>query len=87
MEGKIVKKTNGVNYNQEHPLYCNSCGKSFKIENGIMMEDAFEATKEWGYFSERDLEVHHFNLCEECYEKLISQFKIPVEIKKKIEAM
>ena len=87
MEGKIVKKINGVNNNNETPLYCNCCGKNFKIENGIMLEDAFEATKEWGYFSDRDMEVHHFNLCEECYDKLISQFKIPVEIKKKIEVL
>lgn len=87
MEGKVVKKTNGVNYNNENPLSCNCCGKSFKMENGIMMEDAFEATKEWGYFSERDMEVHHFNLCEDCYNQLISQFKIPVEIKNKLEAL
>jgi hypothetical protein len=87
MEGKVVKKTNGVNYNDEAPLYCNCCGKTFRVENGIMMEDAFEATKEWGYFSERDMEVHHFNLCEDCYNKMISQFKIPIEVDKKVEVL
>ena len=87
MEGKVVNKTNSVKMNNDAPHYCYCCGKSFKVENGIMMEDAFEATKEWGYFSERDLEVHHFVLCEECYDKLISQFKVPVEVKKKIEAL
>ncbi len=68
-------------------LCCNSCGKDLKVENGILREDAFEATKEWGYFSGRDMEVHHFNLCEECYDKMISGFKIPVEVKKKLEAL
>lgn len=82
-----MKKTNGVNYNNETPTSCNCCGKSFQVENGILLEDVLEATKEWGYFSQRDLEVHHFNLCEECYNKLISQFKIPVEIKKKLEVL
>lgn len=69
------------------PVLCNGCGKILKVENGILKEDAFEATKEWGYFSERDLEIHHFNLCEECYENMISEFKIPVEIKKKLEVL
>ena len=87
MEGKVVKKTNGVNYKDEAPLCCNCCGKTFKVENGIMLEDAFEATKEWGYFSGRDMEVHHFNLCEDCYNKMISQFKIPVEVGKKLEVL
>lgn len=81
-----MKMANDVN-NEEVPLYCNSCGKLLKFENGILKEDAFEATKEWGYFSERDMEVHHFNLCEECYDKLISQFQIPVEIRKKLEVL
>ncbi|NLC17934.1 MAG: hypothetical protein GX757_01725 [Clostridiales bacterium] len=68
-------------------MRCNCCGRALKVENGILKEDAFEATKEWGYFSERDLEVHHFNLCEDCYNKLISEFKIPVEVRNKTEAM
>lgn len=82
-----MKRADNSNLSGEVPMYCNSCGKLLKVENGILKEDAFEATKEWGYFSERDMEVHHFNLCEECYERLISEFKIPVEIKKKLEVL
>jgi Fe2+ or Zn2+ uptake regulation protein len=82
-----VKKTGCVNKSGEVPIYCNSCGKSLKVENGILKEDAFEATKEWGFFSNRDMEVHHFNLCEECYEKLISEFQIPIEVRKKLEVL
>jgi ribosomal-protein-alanine N-acetyltransferase len=58
-----------------------------KVENGILKEDAFEATKEWGYFSKRDMEVHQFNLCEECYDKITSKFVLPVEVSKKLEAL
>ena len=69
------------------PICCNSCGKMITIENGIMKEDAFEAKKEWGYFSRRDMEVHSFNLCEECYERIIAQFKIPVQVDRKLEVL
>ncbi len=82
-----MKKAENLNKGIDHPIYCNSCGKSLDIVNGILREDAFEATKEWGYFSKRDMEVHHFNLCEACYEKIISEFKIPVELRKKFEVL
>ncbi len=82
-----MKRAGNVNNKVETPIYCNSCGKLLKMENGILKEDAFEATKEWGYFSKRDLEVHRFNLCEDCYNKLIEQFRIPVEVRKKLEAL
>jgi len=82
-----VNKANKTISSGEAVMRCNCCGKALKVENGILKEDAFEATKEWGYFSERDLEVHHFNLCEDCYNNLISSFKIPVEIRSKTEAL
>lgn len=82
-----MKRADNVNMSEETDMHCNSCGKILKVENGILKEDAFEATKEWGYFSEKDMEVHHFNLCEECYNKLIAEFKIPVEVRKKLEVL
>ena len=82
-----MKRAGEENNNEDTTIYCNSCGKLLKVENGILKEDAFEATKEWGYFSKRDLEVHHFNLCEDCYNKFISQFCIPVEVEKKLEVL
>ncbi len=82
-----MKRTNIINKGGDNPICCNSCGKVMKVENGILKEDAFEATKEWGYFSNRDMEVHQFNLCEECYDKITSKFVIPVEIRKKREAL
>ncbi len=82
-----MKRADNVNKSGENPICCNSCGKVLRVENGILKEDAFEATKEWGYFSRRDMEVHHFNLCEECYDKMISKFMIPIEIRKKLEVL
>ena len=82
-----MKRAENSNQSEIVPICCNSCGKKLRVENGVMKEDAFEATKEWGYFSERDMEVHHFNLCEDCYNKLISQFRIPVDVRSKLEVL
>lgn len=82
-----MKRTSNVKKSGDVPIVCNVCGKKLKMENGILTEDAFEAVKEWGYFSNRDMEVHHFNLCEECYEKMIAGFQVPVHIKKKLEIL
>lgn len=82
-----MKIADDVNTSGETTLYCNSCGRMLKVVNGILMEDAFEAVKEWGYFSEHDMEVHHFNLCEDCYQKIIAEFKLPVVVKNKMEVL
>lgn len=76
-----------INRNNDISVKCNVCGKALKVENGILREDAFEATKEWGYFSKRDMEVHRFNICEPCYDEMITQFKIPVKVKKTSEVL
>lgn len=82
-----MKKVSRMKKSDKIPIMCNQCGKELKVENDILKEDAFEATKEWGYFSSRDMEIHHFNLCEECYEKLVAGFSIPVEVRKKVEVI
>ena len=64
----------------ENKVVCNSCGKELKMINGMMMEDAFEARKRWGYFSKKDTVEHAFVLCEECYDRIVSEFKIPVRV-------
>lgn len=58
-------------------IFCNACGKELYMENNILKEDAFEAKKQWGYFSKKDTKMHSFVLCEECYDKMISRFVIP----------
>ena len=39
----------------EIELFCNVCGKKMVVERGILKEDMIEVSKEWGYFSKRDL--------------------------------
>ena len=53
---------------------CNRCGKEMKEGEGLSVD------KRWGYFSDKDNEVHHFDLCEQCYDELIATFQIPIEI-------
>jgi ribosomal-protein-alanine N-acetyltransferase len=53
---------------------CNRCGKE------MAEEDMLSVDKRWGYFSTRDNEVHHFDLCEKCYDEIVATFQIPIEI-------
>ena len=41
-------------------IFCNACGKELYMENNILKEDAFEAKKQWGYFSKKDTKMHSF---------------------------
>lgn len=60
-------------------LYCNVCGRELKMKNGILLEDAFEARKQWGFFSNKDAKLHSFTICEKCYDEMIKNFVIPVK--------
>ena len=53
---------------------CNRCGKE------MVEEDMLSVDKRWGYFSDKDNEVHRFDLCERCYDEIISTFQIPIDI-------
>ncbi len=68
-------------------IRCNACGRKLQMDKGILKEDAFEATKDWGYFSKKDLERHKFVICEECYDRITGEFAIPVEKINKTEAL
>ncbi len=83
----MERSTSKLKFIKSNDVRCNVCGKKIKMENGLLTEDVFEASKEWGYFSKKDLEVHKFNICEDCYEKLISTFKIPVNVISKKEVL
>ena len=74
------KYTNQKNAELEE-IYCNRCGKKMRLENGILEEGIFHGKVTWGYFSEKDMEQHEFDLCEACYDKMIQAFTIPVDRK------
>lgn len=60
-------------------VICNQCGKELKCENGYLKEGCFTADYVFGYFSTKDGTKHHFDLCEECYDRLVAEFAVPVE--------
>lgn len=69
---------------RDYKITCNKCGKEIFIQNNIPTGEALSVEKKWGYFSKgKDGEVHRFDLCEECYDELISGFKYPVDIKER----
>lgn len=65
---------------QLEAVYCNMCRKKLLVQNGLLIEGALSVDKVWGYFSKKDGERHSFDLCEECYNKLVQSFSIPVDI-------
>lgn len=72
-------KTCEIEKKETTKIICNLCGKEIENVNGIWKEDVLSVEKRWGYPSDKDNEVHRFDLCEECYDKLIQSFKVPVE--------
>lgn len=72
---------------KKYSLFCNMCGKEIKMEAGVTKEDVVTVEKAWGYFSEKDGEYHSFELCEGCYDRLTSQFRIPLTIRKQAELL
>ena len=66
---------------------CNCCGKEIKEEQGILKEDVLEVSKEWGYFSGKDMEHHRFIVCEACYDNWVSGFIIPPKVEERTEAL
>jgi len=55
-------------------VFCNQCGK----EVSLTWDEHLHVNKRWGYGTCYDLTDHEFDLCEECYTKLIQNFKIKV---------
>lgn len=66
---------------------CNRCGRKLKLENGILREGCFAADVRFGYFSRKDGITHHFDLCEDCYDEMISQFRVPVDVAENTELL
>ena len=71
--------------NERSTQICNCCGKELKVENGILKEGIFSAENIWGYFSDKDMEVHSLDLCESCYDSWVSGFAVPVEVQEATE--
>ncbi|WP_418751308.1 hypothetical protein [Frisingicoccus sp.] len=60
---------------EKNTKICNCCGRIIGQEEYVHIE------KVWGYFSrEKDGQKHVINLCEDCYDRLIRNFKYAPEI-------
>lgn len=70
---------------QLETVVCNLCGKKLAVKDGILREGAVSFEHAWDYFSEKDGEVHQFDLCEACYDDLENQFRIPADIVEQTE--
>lgn len=56
--------------------------EEISVINGRPEKEVLCVEHTWGYFSEKDGENHRFDLCEECYDRLLKGFLIPAEIEK-----
>ena len=68
-------------------VICNMYGKKIAVKDGIVREGAAAFDHAWDYFSEKDGEVHHFDLCESCYDELVGGFRIPVDVEEQTELL
>ena len=68
-------------------MKCNKCGKNIKVVEGTAREGVFECRYEWGYFSQKDLQIHQFNMCEDCYDEMVNSFVIPIKVSEKNEVL
>lgn len=74
-----MRQYENVEENRLQRVVCNQCGKELKVENGYLKEGCFSVDYLFGYFSDKDGLRHHFDLCEECYQKMVDSFRVPVE--------
>ncbi len=68
-------------------VICNCCNKELRVENGILKDECIHISHAFGYFSEKDGEIQCFDLCEECYNKMVAKFRVPVESGERTELL
>ena len=66
-------------------VICNRCGKKLAVKHGIVREGVFTSDHRWDFFSEKDGEIHHFDLCEDCYNEVTAEFRVPVDVEDEID--
>lgn len=57
-------------------VVCNCCGKEIPLVREGLWEEYFHGEKSWGYLSNQDGRQDSFDLCQECYEKMIKNFEM-----------
>ena len=78
-----MRKYNDKESTELLEIQCNCCGKQLLVKNGIVREGCMMYQDIFGYFSHKDGEMHSFDLCEDCYDRIVQSFKISVSIEEK----
>ena len=68
-------------------IRCNCCEKKIQKNGEIHTEEFFHVEKVWGYFSKKDGEKQEFDVCEECYDRICSEFRYPVKVVQRTELL
>ena len=68
-------------------VVCNKCGRTLRVENGLLKEFCFSGDAAFGYFSRKDGVAQHFDLCEDCYDEWTAQFAVPAEETEELELL
>ncbi|MCD8036369.1 MAG: hypothetical protein LUE88_03165 [Clostridiales bacterium] len=66
-------KTREVNEirNETDVIICDACGKEIKKNKFGEFDDFYHIEKTWGYHSDKDGRHDSFDICEECYDKML----------------
>ena len=73
-----MRKYTDENNMELEQVICNKCGRQLKVENGILKEGCFAADTVFGKKKKKDGVRHLFDLCEECYDRMIKEFAVKV---------
>ena len=68
-------------------VICNACGKSLRVQTGLLLEECFYGVANFGYFGRKDKTTHQFDLCEDCYDKMTENFVVPVTEEERTELL
>ena len=86
--GAVERNAKGrIPMRKGHVIYCNRCGRRMEGPDGTPVEEGIHVEKSWGYFSEKDGENHSFDVCEECYDRICSEFRYPVKVVQRTELL
>ena len=66
---------------------CNCCGEQIAAVDESDRAAFLDVRKAWGYFSKWDGCIHHFHICEKCYEKMIQSWLYPPDVAEQTELM
>ena len=53
-----IKNMKKMNSKGKYEIFCHKCGKKMQMTNGIVTEGIIRLQGKWGYFSNKDLQMH-----------------------------